>query len=146
MQIKEISTTETYLVRHPVLRKGKNLETCAFDGDTSEDTIHFGYFENESLVGVISIFKQNNPEFTEKKQLQIRGMAVLEDFQKKGIGNKLVEKAVNYCKEKNATLIWFNAREIAVPFYEKIGFKINGTGFVIEEIGIHYVMSKRIWT
>jgi predicted GNAT family N-acyltransferase len=144
MEIKEISAAETYLVRLPVLRKGKTIERCAFEGDTFKDTVHFGYFENNNLIGVISIFQKNNIAFSEEKQFQIRGMAVLENFQKRGIGNLLVEKAINYCQEKNGNLIWFNARETAVEFYKKMSFEINGTGFVIKDIGLHFVMFKRI--
>ena len=45
--------------------------------------------------------------------------------------------------EKN-DLIWFNAREKAVGFYERLGYKKNGNPFSIADIGIHYLMFKKI--
>lgn len=140
--IKEITALETFLVRQPVLRPGKNIESCRFDGDNLETTKHFGYFEEETLAGIASLFQSNSDLFQENEQFQLRGMAVLSNFQKKGIGEKLVIHAENDAKNRNATLIWFNAREIAVPFYKKLGYKIIGQPFDIGDIGKHFVMFK----
>ena len=144
MNIKKISSIETYPVRHEVLRKGKPIETCQFKGDNDEYTTHFGFFLEDKLVGIISIFKENNILFPESNQFQIRGMAVLEEFQGKGLGAELVKKAENQCLNLNADLIWFNARENAVPFYEKLNYKIIGDSFLIPDVGIHFVMYKKI--
>ena len=144
MEIKKISSTETYPVRHEVLRKGKPIETCQFKGDDDENTVHFGLFLKDKLVGIISVFKENNNLFPESNQFQIRGMAVLEAFQGKGFGAELVKKAENHCISLNTDLIWFNAREKAVPFYEKLNYKITGDSFLIPDVGIHFVMLKKI--
>lgn len=61
--IKKITTHETYSVRLPVLRKGKPIESCHFDGDDLKTTIHFGLYLTKELVGVVSLFKKNNPLF-----------------------------------------------------------------------------------
>ena len=144
MKIKKISSIETYTVRHEVLRKGKPIETCQFKGDDDDNTTHFGLFLENKLVGIISIFKENNTLFPESNQFQIRGMAVLEEFQGKGLGAELVKKAENYCINLNTDLIWFNARENAVPFYKKLDYKIMGDSFLIPDVGIHFVMCKKI--
>ncbi|WP_333810483.1 GNAT family N-acetyltransferase [Flavobacterium sp.] len=144
MEIKKISSVETYPVRHEVLRKGKPIETCIFKGDDDEQTIHLGLFLDDQLVGIISVFKEQNNLFSETNQFQIRGMAVLEEFQGKGLGTKLVKEAEKHCINLNANVIWFNARENAVPFYEKLDYKIIGDSFLIPEVGIHFVMYKKI--
>jgi len=140
--IKQIEAIETFSVRHPVLRGGKPIESCHFDGDDLETTIHFGLFLENNIIGVISLFENINPLFTPEKQFQIRGMAVLENHQKKGFGADLVNYAENYIKEQNGELIWFNARINAVRFYEKLGYKIIGNAFEIGDIGTHYVLFK----
>ena len=61
MQIKEIVPLDTFSVRHPVLRAGKPIDNCRFEGDNLVTTKHFGIFEYSQLVGVISIFKNNQP-------------------------------------------------------------------------------------
>ena len=144
MEIKKISSIETYPVRHEVLRKGKPIETCQFKGDDNENTTHFGLYQNERLIGIISIFKEKNDLFSETNQFQIRGMAVLEAFQGKGFGAKLVKEAENHCINLNTKLIWFNARENAVSFYKKLDYKIIGDSFLIPDVGIHFAMYKKI--
>lgn len=54
--IQEIQSKETYIVRHPVLRKGKPLESCLFEGDDLETTHHFGLFLDSELIGIISLY------------------------------------------------------------------------------------------
>ncbi|MFD2909943.1 GNAT family N-acetyltransferase [Flavobacterium ardleyense] len=141
--IKKISSAETYLVRQEVLRKGKSIETCYFDGDDDVTTAHFGLFQDERIIGVVSIFKATATLFTESDQFQIRGMAVLEEFQGKGFGERLLKEAEEYCWTQHAKVIWFNARESAVAFYKKSNYKILGDSFNIPDVGIHFVMHKK---
>lgn len=141
--ITEITAIETFLVRHPVLRKGKPIESCQFEGDDLKTTKHFGLFEDSNLVGVISLFECANVSFKEQKQLQIRGMAVLEDFQKKGFGEALMQHVEMTLQNEKTPLIWFNARKNAVGFYEKLGYAIIGNPFEIADVGVHYLMYKK---
>lgn len=141
-KIQEICSKDTFSVRHPFLRAGKPIESCIFEGDDSSTTVHFGLFINKKLVGVVSVFKKNNLTFLNENQYQIRGMAVLPEFQKKGFGKDLVEYCEDYIKNEKGTLIWFNARENAVPFYEKLDFRKFGNPFTINDIGIHFLMVK----
>ena len=142
--IKEISAEETFIVRHPILRKGKPIESCIFDGDNLETTHHFGLFDNQNLTGIISLYHSSNPIFAEKKQAQIRGMAVLEEHQKKGFGEALVSYCEDYSLSKNIELIWLNARTEAVGFYKKMKYQTIGKHFNIPNVGEHLVMFKKI--
>ncbi|WP_395048168.1 GNAT family N-acetyltransferase [Flavobacterium sp.] len=142
--IKEITAQETFLVRNLVLRLGKPIETCFFDGDNLEQTKHFGYFNNGKIVGVLSVYKNKNVIFKFPNQYQIRGMAILEEFQGNGCGKLLVKHCEDCLISSEANLIWFNARETAVPFYEKLGYTKNGFPFVITDVGIHFLMFKNL--
>ena len=141
--LKEITPQATFAVRQPVLRPGKTIDTCIFDGDSLPTTLHFGIYDDKVLLGVISVFEANHPFFSEENQFQIRGMAVLDANQKKGLGEKLVQKAEEYIAlQQQGSRIWFNAREIAVGFYQKMGYAMIGDAFNIGDIGPHYVMHK----
>lgn len=142
--IKEIPALETFSVRQPVLRPGKPIESCHFEGDNLESTKHFGLFDNEKLAGIASLFEHSTPFLEEKFQFQLRGMAVLPEFQKKGLGEALVKHAENDALERGGKIIWFNAREIAVAFYKKLGYEIIGDPFNVADIGKHYVMYKKL--
>jgi len=142
--IKEIPSKETYAVRQPVLRAGKPIESCIFEGDDLDTTHHFGLFENKNLTGIISLFPQINSIFAAKNQAQIRGMAVLDAHQKKGFGEALVKHCENYCNENKVELIWFNARTAAVGFYKKMNYEVSGEPFDIKDVGEHYLMYKKL--
>lgn len=142
--IKQIGYKQTYPVRQVVLRPGKPLETCFFKDDELQTTFHFGLFYQEKLTGIISIFKNNSPLFPQNDHYQIRGMAVLPEYQKSGFGKQLVEHSERFLKDKNIPLIWFNAREVAVDFYKKSGYQVMGKPFEIPDVGVHFIMFKHL--
>lgn len=132
-----ISPEQTYPLRRAVLRKNMPNEPHEFKGDFDDSAFHLGYFSNHEIVGVVTVLIVDNAA-------QIRGMAVDENFQGKGIGAQLVREAEILIEQKQVSRIWMNARATAVSFYEKLGYSILGECFEIEPIGPHYVMQKNI--
>ena len=143
-KIKEIGFNDVISVRHTVLRQGKPVESCTFVGDNLQTITHFGVYIDEKIVAVISLFLNNNSNFNVSIQYQIRGMAVLQEYQKQGFGALLVKHSEAYILNKKASFIWFNARENAVEFYKNLGYIIVGNSFTIPEVGLHYLMKKEI--
>lgn len=142
--IKEIPFQDTFPVRHVVLREGKPIESCFFEGDDLETTQHFGLYLDKKVVAVVSLFKKNNAIFIENNQFQIRGMAVLKETQKSGFGKILLSHCEAELSKQKEVILWFNARINAVPFYEKSGYTKKGTSFEIKDIGLHHLMFKKI--
>ncbi|MGB3776426.1 MAG: GNAT family N-acetyltransferase, partial [Leeuwenhoekiella sp.] len=77
-------------------------------------------------------------------QYRLRGMAVLPAYRGKDYGKKLIAEGEKILRERGVAVLWFNAREIAVGFYEKLDFKIVGESFEIPTVGSHYVMYKKL--
>ncbi|WP_298120695.1 GNAT family N-acetyltransferase [Flavobacterium sp.] len=142
--LSEITFKDTFPVRHAILRAGKPIETCFFGGDDLPTTKHFGIFVNKKIMGVVSVFQNKNNTFNTDNQYQIRGMAVLNEAQKLGFGKQLVMHCETYVSEQKGSLIWFNAREKATLFYEKQGYEKVGNPFLIADIGLHYLMFKKV--
>lgn len=142
IEIKGITSGETFMVRHPVLRQGKPVDSCKFDEDDLPTTFHLGAFYNDKLVGVVTILKKDKNTFVKKNQFQLRGMAVLQEYQGQGIGAVLVKQSEDRVIEQKGSLIWLNARQVAVNFYERLGYKISSDKFEIPLIGVHYTMTK----
>lgn len=140
--VKKITYSDTFPIRSAVLRQGKPIETCFFLGDDADDTTHFGLFYENKIIGVASLFNVSNEKFEQKNQFQLRGMAVLRDYQGLGYGNLILVEVCNFVKAKKGQVLWFNARENAVKFYQNFGFSVLGNSFEIPEIGIHFVMFK----
>jgi len=142
--IKQISSVEAYIVRHPVLREGRPIEDCAFDNDDLETTLHFGLYTNNVLVGVATFLLNNSRLFNKNNQYQLRGMGVLKSHQGFGYGDSLLQYGEQQIKLKKGTLIWFNARKIALGFYKKNNYQVIGDPFEITGYGTHYVMFKKL--
>lgn len=142
--IKKISATEAYPVRHPVLREGKPIESCLFEGDNLENTFHLGIFNNDKLLGVSTFLESKNYLFSEEFQFQLRGMAVLKEYQNLGLGKLILSHGERLLKKQNTQIIWCNAREKAANFYKKNGYSIIGLPFDITNIGPHFVMCKTL--
>lgn len=140
--IKKINFLETFPIRSAVLRQGKPMETCSFLGDDALETTHFGLFIENNIIGVASVFKISNDNFDIKNQYQLRGMAILEAYQSSGFGKLLIEEIFNFIESNQVELLWFNARETAVLFYEKLGCSKKGPSFEIPDIGTHFLMYK----
>lgn len=137
IQLKPICTKDTYVVRHPVLRSGLAVESCAFDRDDDTNTLHLGAFVCEKLVGVLTLL----PNATD---VQLRGMAVLPEMQKLGIGFQLILEAEKCVMSMGISLLWMNARLVAIPFYERCGYQKLGDKFRLPFGGEHYKMIKNL--
>jgi GNAT superfamily N-acetyltransferase len=94
------------------------------------------YLENKA-IGVLTLLTNN-------KDVQLRGMAVLETFQGKGIGKQLIAHAENLIQGQNICSLWMNARRIAIPFYERCGYRKQGDAFELPYGGTHFKMIKNL--
>lgn len=140
--IKKISAEKTHAIRHPMLRQGRPIEDCVFDGDKDPKTIHLGAFIENKLVGVLSAYQKNTTVFDVKESYQIRGVAVLTTAHRKGIGRALMANIEHQLKQRKIDLIWLNARITAVDFYTALAYQQKGNAFEIEGIGTHYCFYK----
>ncbi|XMO88452.1 GNAT family N-acetyltransferase [Algibacter sp. AS12] len=110
--------------------------------DDLKTSFHFGLFTNNNLIGVCSFFKNSNPNVPSTNQYQLRGMAILKTYQGQGFGKVILRHGEKFLGKKNIKMIWCNAREVAVPFYQNNNYMPIGNAFNIKDIGLHYVMYK----
>ena len=105
------------LFRWEILRKpiGKSIESLK---DKYEDSSYhlIGVIDNKIIAGGRLHFNSDN-------EAQIRYMAIDENFQKKGIGVKIIELLEAEAKKKQINKIVLNARNHVIEFYEKSGYK-----------------------
>ena len=132
MNIKAIEASETWQIRHEVMWPDQPFEFVKLEEDNAG--LHFGVFDQEKLVSIVSCFIVND-------EMQFRKLATLEDFQGKGIASKLLEYILKLAKEKDLKKVWCNARTNKKSFYEKFKmidtnktFTKSGQEFTIMEI------------
>lgn len=127
-----------------MLRPNGTIDDCIFQGDNDELTFHLGAFVDKKLVSVASFYFERNEKFPDQNQYRLRGMATLPEFQGQGLSSALLRTAFPVIKQNQCTLLWCNAREKAIGFYQNVGFQPHGEPFSIPHIGKHILMSIKI--
>jgi predicted GNAT family N-acyltransferase len=142
--IRFIPVEDTLAIRNEILRGGKlTLAQCRFPGDESEGAFHLGYFNQEKLVCIATFHPQNHEKYP-GKGYQLRGMATLEAYRGKWMGNQLVNFSIVYLRGQKANYVWCNARKTALKFYIDLGFEVISDEFEVPVIGPHRVLYLKI--
>lgn len=136
--IKEIKPEDTYPIRLQVLKTNEKYQ-YKYQGDFDKTTKHLGVYNTEKLIGIVTIMQNKHPDL-QKNAIQLRGMAILPEFQKKGIGKLLIQEVEKIYANKK--IIWCNARDYAIGFYKSLGFVTFGEKFYIKNVCNHFVMYK----
>ncbi len=124
-------------LRDKILRKPLGLHYSDDFLQAEKDQSHLGLFLDGKLIGIL-LFKHED-----EQTLKMRQVAIDEDFQGLGYGKKLVKYAEDFARQKGYRRISLHARLTAVPFYNRLGYKIASAEFV--EVGLpHYKMEKGI--
>lgn len=91
-----------------------------------ENNVLYVAKENEEIVGYIYCkinTRENGP--TNNLEALIDGLYVLEEYRKKGIATALINKAKQWCRNKNVKYIMINVLEdnkTALNLYSKLNF------------------------
>lgn len=83
-------------------------------------TFVFSAWVEERLVGCVRVLSDLHFRSV------IYDLAVLPEYQNKGIGKELVKRCINSCESSE----WLVQTDMAKGFYEKIGFKENSDFFL----------------
>lgn len=131
-------------VRHKVLRVGKPIESCNFQGDNDSTTLHFGIFKNHNTIACLSLMKAKHDLIGDKSSYQLRGMAVLPQYRGNNLGTQLLLKAEQHMAKSGVKTIWCNVRKTAIQFYVKNHYTQLGNVFDIPNVGPHVLMNKNL--
>lgn len=127
--IHSITPEETYPLRHSVLWPNKPFEYVKVENDA--DGYHFGAFLNGNLVAVISLFVDQqtvnpvevNPVRANPVRARFRKFAAHPDYQRMGIGTRLMEHVITEARRLSAIELWCDARLDAADFYRRFGME-----------------------
>jgi len=111
-----------YDLRWRILRQPWNQPKGSEKDEIESEAYHFIVLLHNEMVGTARFHKLN------ENIGQIRYLAVEKPFQRKGIGGKLMEAIHLTAMNQFLKYIILNARETALPFFEKMGYKIIEDG------------------
>jgi predicted GNAT family N-acyltransferase len=124
-------------LREEVLRRplGRSLKNEDLSRDHI-DTIFIAEYDDK-VIGCVLL------HHLDQVRLQLRAMAVYNEWRGKGIGRLLVTAAEEFAVQKSYEAIILHARKVALGFYTTLGYNITSDEFV--EVGIpHYIMEKNV--
>ena len=130
-------------LRHAVLRAGLPRETAIFAGDDAPQTVHVVALDNDDIIGCATMIPS---AWEGQKAWQLRGMAVAPHLQRSGVGGLMLKELQRIAQHAagDVRLMWCNARSPAVPFYERHGWMLASSEFVIETAGPHFKMTLKL--
>ena len=127
-----------YDLRWKVLRKPWKQPKGSEKDEREKEAIHIMAYIDSQIVGAGRL------HFNTEKEAQIRYMAIEKKYRRKGIGSLILKELEKRAKETCAEYIILNAREKAVNFYKKHGYKIVKRTYTLFGSINHWEMQKRL--
>ncbi|MEY2636449.1 MAG: hypothetical protein RLZZ197_925 [Bacteroidota bacterium] len=127
-----------YALRYNVLREPWNQPLGSEVLADEDQAIHAIAVEDNEVLGVARMHE------SAEKQGQVRCVATATAAQGKGIGKAIMAYLEDQAKAKGWTEIVLEARENAVPFYQRIGYTIIAESYLLFGEIQHYRMKKAL--
>lgn len=124
-------------LRMDILRKPLGLSLSPEELAKEINDVLIAAFEDDEMLGCCILSKIDN------NCVRLRQMAVQKNLQGKGIGESIISFAENLAKDKGYRTLMMHARDTAIGFYERFGYKIKGDQFT-EVNTNHHVMEKML--
>ncbi len=139
--VVEIPAVMTHDLRRRVLRDGDPAAEVRFPHDDDPGALHLGVVDAGELVAVATACPVPTPWREGRRAAQLRGMAVEPARQGRGVGRLLLDAAVARLVTAGIEVLWANARDSALGFYETYGMSVVGEGFLTADTGLpHHVV------
>jgi N-acetylglutamate synthase-like GNAT family acetyltransferase len=134
--------SEEYLrsveLRDKVLRKPLGLHFTEEFLQQDKGEYILGLFEDDKILACLNL------RMVSDTVMRARQVAVDDEYQGKGLGRILVEFSEAFCKERGFREIFLHARDKAIEFYKRTGYKISDPEW-FTEVGIrHLKMTKQL--
>lgn len=124
-------------LRFEIMRKPLGLSFSQEELAKEKTDILIGAFDEDEMMGCCILTD------TKDGRVRLRQMAVQKNMQGKGIGESIITFAENLARDKGFKALTMHARDTAIGFYEKYGYKVKGEQFI--EINIpHHIMEKKL--
>jgi ribosomal protein S18 acetylase RimI-like enzyme len=135
--VVEVKAADCLDLRMRVLRTGTPSDDPTLPGDHAAATFHLGVLDDAGLpIGVVSFMPRPFEGRPRAVAMQLRGMAVEPTMQGTGVGRQLWDAAVHRLRAEHVQLVWAEARDSALGFYERLGMTVAGDGYVTPSTGL----------
>jgi GNAT superfamily N-acetyltransferase len=138
LHVEVVGAADTYDLRRRVLRGGRPDAEVAFPEDGRPGAFHLAVRSEEGghIVAVATFSPEPAPSRPGRRAVHLRGMVVAQRWQYHGVGRLLLEAAIARLRQDGVEVLWANARDSALGFYQRFGMEVVGEGFLLPETGI----------
>lgn len=145
--VRPLTLDDIMALRVRVLRKGTPTTHCNYPEDNYPDVVHLGIVDNDAVIATSTWFTKPCPEVEGVPAMQLKGMAVDDQIQTRGLGRAVIDAGITHARNTGAEIVWARARDSALDFYMKCGFEVAGDGFIDEPTGMpHHIVVRNITT
>jgi N-acetylglutamate synthase-like GNAT family acetyltransferase len=131
--------TAYYQLRYTILRAPWGQAKGSEQTPDEDQHQHFAYFDTTNQLLGVGRLDLLDPQTT-----QVRFMAVADEQQGKGIGKAIMEEMESVSKEMGIQKIILHAREVALPFYQQLGYQLDAPSHLLFGEIQHFLMHKLI--
>ena len=124
-------------LRQLILRQPLGLNLTVEELEKEKNNILIAAFDDDDMLGCCMLCP------IDSNTLQLRQMAVVNNLQGKGLGASIISFAENLARDKGYKNMIMHARNTAIGFYEKFGYKAVGDQFIEVKLP-HRVMQKKL--
>ena len=144
-KFSRITQEETWPLRAAVLWPEKEPgPSCRIPTDDLPETVHFGVQSDGEWVSIGSFVLETHPELPPSVHYRLRAMATHEAHRQRGVGRMLIEGAISALSEKNCSVVWADARHVALGFYARLDWDVMGPTYEVPLRGPHRLVWRRI--
>jgi len=130
-----------YHLRWQLLRAPWNQPEGSEVDDIEDLCFHLMAVDNSNQIIAVARL-----QFNSDSEAQIRYMAVAKPYRVKGIGRELVKVLEQHAQNSSCKIIVLDARESAVGFYQKLGYRIIEKSYLLFDEIQHFRMIKKLDT
>ncbi len=155
-RVERCTTAQVLPLRLAVLRDGTPSQDANYSEDELPGAVHLaireqtgvtstdGTFSNGLVIATSTWIPRPYPldqATPPPVAVQLKGMAVAKAAQGQGLGAALLVAGIELATDLGAKCVWARARDSALYFYERRGFKTVGEQFIDEATGMgHHIV------
>jgi GNAT superfamily N-acetyltransferase len=140
LEVGPATFDEVFPVRRAVLRPTLPPAESRYAGDDHPAVAYVAARLGGRIVSVATVFPEPCPwrgdAADADRHWRLRGMATLDGHKGRGVGALVLRAAIDRAVAGGAALMWFEAREDAVPFYLRHGFRPEGEPWTLPVTGL----------
>lgn len=125
-----------YDLRYRILREPLGKERGSERNEGDADATHLALWKDQKIIGVARL------DLVENHLCQARFVAIENNLQGKGYGQQIMTALEEEAIKQGYQKIMLHAREIALPFYQRLGYILVGPSYKLFDQIQHFEMFK----